>query len=190
MIKEEYNGLRSEILQLQESQQKIRVTAIMSTGACLGWGFAGSESSSPYIFLIPLVFLLPMMYEMTFKTEAMIRIGTYIQIFHESLNDLSGWESNLTSLYKNTSSFSSWHSKFNRSLYCGSTFLLAVISLLSFSLTVNSMTWNLCLLILLLFILALMPFIKLISINKKRQTYIDYWIEIQKKGHEKFAYEK
>jgi hypothetical protein len=177
MKTEEYKSLRDEILTHFQISNNFYLSSIIATGAIYGFAFNKDISFAPYIFLIPLLILIPSMFNIAFRSESAIRIGTYIQIFYNEKEKIEGWESRfykLTHKVKNPY----WFTKFGRTLYSSSPFFLSITSLTIFYFRLITVFWHDYLLILLLGVLSLVSFYKMVNVGKKREIYLKYWRNI------------
>jgi hypothetical protein len=179
MDNEEYRALRQEIITHFQISNNFYLSSIVTTGAVYGVAFNQDISFSSYIFLIPLIILIPTMFNLSFRSESAIRIGTYIQVFQDEKEKLGGWE---TRLYKLTHIIKNpyWYSKLGRTLYSSSPFFLSIISLTIFYLRLIGVSWYDYLIMLFLGTLSIISFFKMISVGERREVYLQHWRDILK----------
>lgn len=87
----EYEALRAEQLHNFRSVNQLHALQITATRAFLGVAFSITPLNS-YIFLLPILFLIPIAYRLLNYALAILRIGTYIEVFIEPKFASFGWE--------------------------------------------------------------------------------------------------
>ena len=182
MEREEYQALRAAILVHFQILSQYNLTTIIATGAILGAAFA-SKQPTPWLVLAPVVIIVPNAFNIASRSEAVMRIGTYIQIFHEQAPGRSGWE---TRLYQIASQLGPWgfRATLNRFLY---TLVLGGLGLLCVALFLfqPGVSWPLKSGIgaVTVILLAIAEY-RWLLVPSRRQKYLDLWKGVLKAERE------
>lgn len=90
----EYLMMREEILQFLNAYQLVRNMMYLVTATTLGFGIKDGMFSRAFIFLLPLIVILPSYIVSISYWEGVIKVSTYLMVFHELDRDCSfHWES-------------------------------------------------------------------------------------------------
>ena len=170
---EEYRALREEMSTGFQILSQYQLTTIIATGAILSVALS-STKSSPWLVLAPLTVIVPLAFNYASRSEAFIRIGTYIQVFHEGSG--SGWE---TRLYQIAPQLGRWGfaTKLNRFLYTFTFPGLGLLCVVLFAFQ-PSVPWPLRLGVGLAMIVVLVTAEhRLLTAPSRRATYLQLWTE-------------
>lgn len=175
MQSDEYTALRQEIVtHFQISNQYVLSTLVVTAAI-----FAFSRNfSSHWFFLIPLVVIVPNGLNYAFRTESILRIGTYIQVFGGELTQQYMWESRLDNL---TPRLGWWRfdSLFGRFTYSCSFFGLGLVALIAFLVNSPKSLPSLVGGAVALAMLLAMEY-RIITVPKRRRQYLILWREMAK----------
>lgn len=99
--KEEYQLIRTEILQYLNNYQTVRNMMYVSTLTCLGLAI-GNDITNPYLYLLPLIVIVPSYLIAMNFWECVTIDSTYLRVFHEEEYSSFKWETRHMKLYKYT----------------------------------------------------------------------------------------
>ena len=179
---EEYKQLRTEIVLHMQLQCQYTIATISATALPFGIAFA-TKNPNPYLFLAPLSIIFPCIFNNANRSEAILRTGTYIQVFHEADLSILGWE---TRLYKlpQTLRGTNFIKYIKRFLSTSSVFFIGLLSIALF-LVISStriITQDfrcaspaIYLIAVTLVLLLIYAQIQLLLIPSRRDRYIDAW---------------
>jgi len=175
MENQEYRALRDEMHTHFQIASQHYLTTILATGAILSVALS-SENSSPWLVLAPLIVIVPLAFNYAGRSEAITKIDTYIQVFHEGSGS-SGWERRLTQI---TPKLGRWGfaARLNRFVY---TFTFPGLGLLCAVLFASqpSVPWPLRLAIGLatLVVFGSVEY-RLVTVPSRRSLYLQLWTEM------------
>ena len=123
----EYNFLKQEIRENQNTVQMYRNILYVSMGAILTFAFSSQE---PLAFLIPFIVIIPTYMMSMGKTRNFCKIGAYLAVFLESDEGTEvSWE---TRLHRHDILFSSKKSQVSHYTFCSTCcFFLSIWSCIS-----------------------------------------------------------
>jgi hypothetical protein len=181
---EEYKSLREEILTHIQISNQYSLTTVLASGAIFGFAI---ENESPLLFLAALAIIVPNTFNFVARVETLFRIGTYLQVFHESTDARLGWETRYGGLGPEHG-LSRWGSHLNRLL---STLGYLGLGVTAFALFVRYSEdhgptfWTLTAIAFLSLVLVLIAELRILRSDSTRGRYLQLWQEClaRERGH-------
>ncbi len=186
---EEFKALREEQLHNFRSVNQLHALQITASGAILGVAFA-KVSTTPELLLLPILFSIPITYRLLNYALAIIRIGTYIEVFIEQQMVGLGWERRVDD-FRNLTTASEKIGIFKNVKSAVSDYTIIISWIITaLCLTLAFFFWKASLFILVVVGIISLIFLvpvsyRLSQLNKLREEFKKTWQEVLKKNIDK-----